>query len=132
GYTEPGKWFVQTNESRGRAMRLAEERSAYTVWGSFPFERFRGKHKSSLEVLMWDAPVLQRAKATVVVNPDKFPHVNADGAKALEDYLLSPGVQAAVATFREEGLDRQTWWPAARNNDPGRLLGIPTEDSGDE
>jgi hypothetical protein len=41
-------------------------------------------------------------------------------------------VQAAVAAYREEGLDRQTWWPAARSNNPAELLGVPAGSEMDE
>jgi ABC-type tungstate transport system permease subunit len=69
--------------------------------------------------------------ATIVVNPAKFPGVNVEGARALEAYLLAPATQAAIAAFREQGLDRQTWWPAGRYNNPGWLLGH-SGDEGDE
>ena len=51
-----------------------------------------------------------------VVQPDKVPGVNADGARRLLDYLLSPQVQAKIAAFRAPGSDLQLWWPAGRNN----------------
>jgi len=126
-----GAWYVETDQSRGRAMQLAAEKGAYTIWGSFPFERFRRRHDTGLEVMMWNTPVFHRVMATVVVNPEKVPGVNAEGAKALEAYLLSPATQASIAAFREEGLARQTWWPAGRDNDPARMLGMSGEDAED-
>jgi len=123
GNPERGKWYVESPLTRGRAMRLAQEEGAYTIWGSFPFERFRRKQGGRLEVLVWETPLFHRTMATVVVNPDRFPGVNVEGARALEAYLLSPGTQAAIAAYREEGLDRQTWWPAAFDNNPAQVLG---------
>ncbi len=123
-----GAWYIETDLARGRAMQFAAEKGAYTIWGSYPFERFRRKHDPDMEVLVWDTPVFHRVMATIVVNPDKVPGVNAEGAKALEAYLLSPAVQAAIAAFREEGLQRQTWWPAGRDNNPARMLGATGED----
>ena len=129
GHPRRGDWYIETDEARGRAMQFAAGKGAYTIWGSFPFERFRSKHGTSLEVMVWDTPVFHRVMATIVVNPEKVPGVNIEGAKALEAYLLSPAAQAAVASFREEGLDRQTWWPAGRDNDPAQMLGMTGEDS---
>ena len=54
--------------------------------------------------------------AAIVVKPDKVPGVNAGGARALVDHLLSPQVQAKIAAFRSPGSDLQLWWPAGRNN----------------
>ena len=34
-------------------------------------------------------------------------------------------------SLREEGLDRQTWWPAGRDNDPAQMLGMTGEDAED-
>jgi tungstate transport system substrate-binding protein len=124
GNPQRGAWYLATDKSKGRAMAFAEEKGAYTIWGSFPFERFRRKHATGLEVMVWDTPIFQRVMATIVVNPGKFPGVNVQGARALEAYLLTPAAQAAVAAFREEGLDRQTWWPAGRDNNPAQLLGL--------
>jgi tungstate transport system substrate-binding protein len=132
GNPDRARWYVETDEARGRAMRFAEDKGAYTLWGSFPFERFRRNQESSLEVMVWNASILQRTMATIVVNPERFPDVNVTGAKALEAYLLSPPAQAAVAAFREQGIEHQTWWPAARNNEPGRLLGITVEEGADD
>jgi len=81
--------------------------------------------------MVWNTPVFHRVMATIVVNPEKTPGVNAEGAKALEAYLLSPPAQGAIAAFREEGLDHQTWWPAGRDNDPAWMLGTAGEDRED-
>jgi tungstate transport system substrate-binding protein len=132
GNPDRGTWYLQSDQSKGQAMRQAGERGASTVWGSFPFERFRRAHDSKLQVMVWNTPVFHRVMATIVVNPEKYPGANAEGARALEAWLLSPSVQAAVAAYREEGLDRQTWWPAARSNNPAELLGVPAGSEMDE
>lgn len=124
GNPNRGAWYIEANQSKGRAMTFAEDKGAYTIWGSFPFERFRHKHGTDLEVMVWQTPIFQRLMATIVVSPVKFPGVNVEGAKALEAYLLSPATQASIAAFREEGLDRQTWWPAALDNNPAQVLGL--------
>jgi tungstate transport system substrate-binding protein len=126
-----GAWYLETRLDRGQAMQFAAGKGAYTIWGSFPFERFRRRHETTLEVMVWNTPVFHRVMATVVVNPEKVPGVNVAGAKALEAYLLSPPAQAAIAAFREEGLDYQTWWPSGRDNDPAQMLGLAAADGED-
>ena len=132
GNPERGTWYVETDLRKGQVMKFAEDRGAYTVWGSFPFERFRKHQGSGLQVMVWDTPVFHRVMATIVVSPERFPDANVAGARALEAYLLSPAVQAAVAAFREDGLDRQTWWPAARNNNPAQLRGVEDGDEAED
>jgi tungstate transport system substrate-binding protein len=128
GNPERGAWYIESTAQRGRAMEFAEDEGAYTIWGSFPFQRFQRKRGTDLEVMVWNTPVFQRLMAVIVVNPAKFPGMNIDGARALEAYLLAPATQAAIAAFREDGLDRQTWWPAALDNNPAQILGL----AGDE
>jgi len=112
-------WLIATSESKGRAIRLAEEKQAYVMWGALPFLRYKQKHNSKYEILVSADPVLQRVMAAVVVKPDKIAGVNVQGAEQFVSYLLQPETQAKVAAFRSPGSDLQLWWPAARNNARG-------------
>lgn len=109
-------WYLDVKEAKGQAIKRAEEKGAYVIWGAWPFLRFAQQHETQMEILVSSDPIFQRVMATVVVNPDKVPGVNAQGATALEEYLLSPRAQARVAAFRSMGSDLQLWWPAARSN----------------
>jgi len=110
-------WFIDSGAVKAAAVLLAEEKKGYVIWGALPFLRFDAERASSeLEILVAEDPSLQRVMAAIVVNPDKVPGVNADGAGKLLEYLLSPRVQARIAAFRVAGSDLQLWWPAGRNN----------------
>lgn len=109
-------WWDQSGEQKGRAIGLAEQLGGYVIWGALPFMRYKEKHATAMEVMVSTDPLLHRVMAAVVVNPAKVPGVNAEGAEALQKYLLTPEVQAKVAAFRSEGSTAQFWWPAGRNN----------------
>jgi len=109
-------WLIATDESKGRAVKLAEEKQAYVMWGALPFLRFKEKHNSQLEILVSADPILQRVMAAIVVKPEKVEGVNAQGAEQFVSYLLEAETQAKIAAFRSPGSDLQLWWPAARNN----------------
>jgi tungstate transport system substrate-binding protein len=116
---QPGRagWFMDSGHVKAAAVLLAEEKKGYVIWGAFPFLRFDGERDSSeLEIFVSADPALQRIMAAIVVDPDKVPGVNAKGARALVDYLLSPRTQAQIAAFRAPGVELQLWWPAGRNN----------------
>jgi tungstate transport system substrate-binding protein len=115
---EPDKagWYLDPKESKGQAIKRAEEKGAYVIWGALPFLRFAEQHETQMEILVASDPILQRVMASVVVNPDKVTGVNVEGAAAFEEYLTSPQAQARVAAFRSHGIDLQLWWPAARSN----------------
>jgi tungstate transport system substrate-binding protein len=111
-------WFLEASESKGRAIKLAEEKRGYVIWGAPPFLRFVQKHDTQMQIMVAGDSIFQRAMCSVVVNPDKVPGVNAEGAAAFEKYLLSPRAQARVAAFRTaDAKDMQLWWPAALHND---------------
>ena len=117
GQPDRAGWFIDDGHVKAAAILLAEKEKAYVIWGAFPFLRFDGARDSSeLEILVAEDPSLQRIMAAIAVNPDRVPGVNAEGARALVDYLLSPRVQAEIAAFRTPGSDLQLWWPAGRNN----------------
>ncbi len=110
-------WFVDSGAGKAAAVLLAEEKKGYVIWGAFPFLRFDAERASSeVEILVAEDPLLQRVMAAIVVNADKVPGVNAEGAGKLLDYLLLPQTQARIAAFRIPGSDLQLWWPAGRNN----------------
>lgn len=116
GITPAGPWYMDPGVGKGQAMKLAEEKQAYTVWGAPPFLRFKEKHAATLELLVTADPYLQRVMAATVVNPAKVPGVNQAGATAFQSYLTSPRAQALIASFRQPGFDGQLWWPSARHN----------------
>lgn len=116
GRPELGAWYVDLGVQGRPAVEAAAERGAYIVWGLAPFLRSQGQRQLDLETLVTADPVFQRVMVTVVVHPDRVPGVNAQGAVALQRYLIAPATQVRISAFRYPGLDLQAWWPAGRHN----------------
>ncbi|MBS0238728.1 MAG: substrate-binding domain-containing protein [Proteobacteria bacterium] len=115
-------WYLNSTESKGRAVKLAEEKGGYVIWGAEPFLQFVQKHDTKMQILFASDPILQRVMCSVVVDPGKVPGANAESATAFEKYLLSPRAQARVAAFRTPAASNlQLWWPAALHNDNGAI-----------
>lgn len=74
------------------------------------------KQQPDLKIQVSVDPLLQRVMAISLVNPENHKDLNAAGARALRDYLLSAPVQARVSQFRQSGYNGQLCWPAARHN----------------
>ena len=91
---------------------------AYTLWGLDPFRRFQGQRSLLIQVLILNEPLLQRIMASVVVNAERIPGANMEGAQALQRYLLAPATQARIRAFRYPGVEQQVWWPAGGHNIP--------------
>lgn len=109
-------WYIDLGLSDQAAVLAASERGAYMLWGVDPFIRFIAKHPLREEMLCVGDPIFQRTMASVVVNPETVKGVNVEGARALEQYLLSPATQARIRAFRYEGYDSPFWWPAGLQN----------------
>lgn len=116
GRPDKSGWVIDAQESRGRAIRLAEEKQAYVMWGAFPFLRFSRKNGTELEILVSADPLLQRIMAATVVKKGKVQNANEDGAERFLNYLLRSDTQATIAAFRPPQSNIQLWWPAGRNN----------------
>ena len=116
GSPDKGDWVLDPGVAKGQAMKFAEEKGAYTIWGAIPFLRFKEKHASTMELLVTDDPLFQRVMAAIVVQPGKVPGAQSERAVKFVDYLLSSRAQARIASYRSPGVDQQLWWPAARHN----------------
>ena len=60
-------------------------------------------------------PLLQRLLVSIVVKAKALP-VNAEGAAALQSFLLSPVTQARIRHVSYPGAEHVQWVPAARHN----------------
>ena len=106
------------------AIEAAVKEKGYTLWGLVPFLKYRQAHPDcGMKALVTDDPLFQRLMVTVVVRPEKVKGVNAEGARALERFLIAPQTQARIRAFRVPGFDGQVWWPAGRNNSGDFLRG---------
>jgi len=106
------------------AIEAAVKEKGYTLWGLVPFLKYREAHPDcGMKALVTDDPLFQRLMVTVVVQPEKIKGVNAEGAKALERFLIAPQTQARIRAFRVPGFDGPVWWPAGRNNSGAFLRG---------
>ncbi len=86
------------------------------LWGLPPFLRLKRQGPIALEPLVVQDPIFQRIMVSVVVSPKKVKGVNAEGAAAFQDFLISPPIQARIRAFRYPDFDQQAWWPAGRHN----------------
>jgi tungstate transport system substrate-binding protein len=124
GKPPKGNWLIETGGSKQNAIALAAEKEAYVLWGLTPFQRERMVHSYRLEPLLTADPLLQRIMVSVVVNAGHLPGTNTAGAARLQDYLLSPAVQARMLEVHYPGIQQAVWAPAGRHNAASRLSSL--------
>jgi tungstate transport system substrate-binding protein len=116
GRPDKGAWYIDNGDSRRDAVATAAQRQAYVLWGLTPFQREQQTEPFPLQLLVASDPLLQRIMVSVVANPKQIAGVNAAGAAQLEEYLLSPAIQARILTTPYPGMTQALWSPAGRHN----------------
>ncbi|MBU1746002.1 MAG: tungsten ABC transporter substrate-binding protein, partial [Proteobacteria bacterium] len=71
------------------------------------------KKNLGLEILKEGDPILLNVYHVIRVNPAKWPKVNADGAKAFSDFMVSAKVQEIIKTFGVEKYGGALFFPDA-------------------
>ena len=100
GITPAGDWYVEASTGMGNTLAIASEKRAYTISDRGTYLARRSA--SDLEALVEKDPPLLNPYHVIVVDPAKFPRVNADGARAFAEYLVSTEAQAIIAAFGVE------------------------------
>ena len=114
-------WQVDLQLRDQTAIETAATRGAYSLWGLVPFLRLQQQRQQQqrplgMQALVTDEVLFQRIMVSIVVNPSRVTGIDEQGARGFERFLLDPSTQALIRSFRHDGLTRQTWWPAGRNN----------------
>lgn len=118
GVVPRAPWYVETGTGQGQALRVASERRAYMLVDRGTFISQRAG--LSLDVLIEPRLPLLNLYHVITVDPARFPNVNARGADAFADRLLSADGQRAIGAFGVERFGRALFVPAA-GRDEGSL-----------
>jgi tungstate transport system substrate-binding protein len=105
------KWYQQTGLGMGQTLSVASEKAAYTLADRGTYLAL--KKKLSLDILAEGDAVLLNIYHVIEVNPAKWPKVNAAGAKAFADFMVSKEVQDIIKTFGVEKFGSPLFFPDA-------------------
>ena len=119
GVEPQGDWLLKddTQISKWNVLQFCREHNAYVIVGYVP--AFFGKMANEgMEILVKSDPVMRRPYIVMETNPKKFPNVNFAGARALEEFLLSPAVQSFLVQFgREAAANHPLFYPVGGANE---------------
>jgi tungstate transport system substrate-binding protein len=90
-------WYQQTGLGMGQTLAVASEKQAYTLSDRGTYLALR--KKLALPILHEGDPSLQNVYHVIEVNPARFPKVNAAGARAFADFMVSKAVQKRIKEF---------------------------------
>ena len=97
GITPNGDWYVEASTGMGNTLAIASEKRAYTLSDRGTYLARRGA--VDLAIVVEKDPPLLNPYHVITVSPTKFPRVNAAGARAFAEYVLSPEAQALIGSF---------------------------------
>jgi tungstate transport system substrate-binding protein len=111
GITPGAPWYVQSGQGMAATLQIASEKAGYTLTDIATWAAT--KDKLQLEAVVQGDPTLLNIYHVIGVNPAVWPKVNAAGAKAFSDYILSADGQALIGAFGQDTYGMQLFVPDA-------------------
>ena len=99
--TKPaGDKYQSTGQGMGQTLTIASEKAGYTLTDRATY--LATKKNLKLDILLAGDSSLLNIYHVMQVNPEKFPKVNADGAKAFVDFMINAETQKLIGTFGKD------------------------------
>ncbi len=105
------KWYQSTGQGMGATLTIASEKGAYTITDRATF--LATKQNLSVDIVVEKDAVLLNIYHVIQVNPQKSNKINADGAKAFSDFIVSPEIQNVIKTFGVDKYGQPLFFPDA-------------------
>ncbi len=108
GITPEKERYLETGQGMAQTVQVANEKQAYSLVDR---STYLSLQKSlNLIIVSQGDEMLRNNYSLILVNPKKFPKVNAKGAKAFFDFLLSKETRKIVEDFGKEKFGQQLFF----------------------
>ncbi|WP_207061396.1 substrate-binding domain-containing protein [Motiliproteus sp. SC1-56] len=97
----PTEGYREAGQGMGKVLQIADQLGAYTLTDRGTWLAFADK--LDLQVLVEGDPLLFNPYSVITINPKRFPDLNHEGAKQLQQWLTTPHTQQLIADFRING-----------------------------
>ena len=98
GLPPSSDWYREAGQGMGKVLQIAGELGAYTLTDQGTWLKL-GEQTGLVELFSSD-PCLYNPYSVIAVNPQRHPHVNYLGAKALASWLKSAPAQTLIDRYR--------------------------------
>ncbi|MBC7113026.1 MAG: substrate-binding domain-containing protein [Candidatus Methanomethyliales bacterium] len=119
------KWYLEASAGMGAVLRMANDKRAYTITDKATWLSFKSQ-LTNLRVLVQGDPLLLNPYSVILVNPEKYPQRNFNGAVALVKWMISDEGQNLIGNFTKFG--ETLFTPIARNYEKAHELGFPDQE----
>jgi tungstate transport system substrate-binding protein len=114
-------WYQETGAGQGLTLNVASEKKGYALTDRGTYVALR--KNLALDILVERQPDLLNIYHVMLVNPAKSQKINAAGAKAFADYVVSPDAQAIIRTYGEAQFGQALFVPDAGKTEEQVLAG---------
>ncbi len=104
-------WYQSTGQGMGASLTITSEKQAYTLSDRATY--LATQANLQLDILAQGDPILLNIYHVMQVNPDKNSQINADGAKAFVDFMISKDTQAVIKDFGVDKYGQPLFFPDA-------------------
>ncbi|AEG16441.1 tungstate transport system substrate-binding protein [Desulfofundulus australicus DSM 11792] len=111
GITPGGKWYQEAGTGMGNTLNIASEKGGYTLSDRATY--LANQKHLKLKILYEGDKTLLNIYHVMQVNPEKFSKVNAEGAKAFVDFMVSPETQQIIGKFGVDKYGQPLFFPDA-------------------
>ncbi|MDN5308258.1 MAG: tungstate transport system substrate-binding protein [Eubacteriaceae bacterium] len=101
GITPTGDWYIKTGSGMGDTITVTNEKLGYTLADRATYLNM--KDNIDLEVVCQGDPLLFNQYGVIAVNPSINDQINADGAQAFVDWILSDETQTLIGQYEVGG-----------------------------
>ncbi|HPX56360.1 MAG TPA: substrate-binding domain-containing protein [Syntrophales bacterium] len=112
---EGQRWYQQTGLGMGQTLNVASEKRAYTLADRGTYLAL--KKNLGLDILLAGDALLLNVYHVIEVNAAKWPKVNAPGAKAFSDFMVSRQTQKIIGSFGVDKYGSPLFFPDAGKNE---------------
>lgn len=108
-------WHLETGQGQGATLNIASEKQGYALTDRATFLAYQAN--LDLVILFENDAVLLNVYHVITVNPEKWPHVNIEGAKAFADFITSQAGQDIIREFGVKEYGEPLFFPDADKTD---------------
>ena len=109
--TSAAPWVEQTGQGMGATLRVASEKAGCTLTDRATY--LANRDTLALDILVEGDARLLNIYHVITVNPEKSDQINAAGARAFADYLVSDKAQALIGEFGVDEYGQPLFFPDA-------------------
>jgi tungstate transport system substrate-binding protein len=106
-----GEWYLESGQGMGATLQVASEKGAYTITDRATLLSLMDS--LNLKILVEGHFTLLNIYHVMIVNPERWPAVNLEGARSLADFFVSESGQAIIEEFGVDMYGQPLFFPDA-------------------